>query len=101
MRVSAGLDHSLVQAKDANGKTKLYSLGKEESNYKHLGCSKEQANEGVYRELSMFNDFEIIDFCASHKYNMIVIAGDENITDGLYEHKLSPNLTVNGLLHAY
>lgn len=101
MRVSAGLDHSLVQAKDANGKMRLYSLGKEESNYKHLGCSKEQASEGICREISLFNDFEIIDFCASHKYNMILIAGDEKSTDGLYEHKLGPNQTVNGLLHAY
>ena len=32
---------------------------------------------------------------------MILIAGDEKSTDGLYEHKLSADRTVNGMLHAY
>jgi len=47
---------------DTNGKKHLYSLGKEESNFKHLGCSKEQASESVFREMIQFNDYEIIDF---------------------------------------
>lgn len=44
VEVSAGLDHSLVLAREqAGSKTKLFSLGKEEGNFKHLGCTKEQA----------------------------------------------------------
>jgi len=72
IEVSTGLDHSLVLGRDmnANGnKTKLYSMGKEEANFKHLGCSKEQASEQVIHEITAFQDFTILSFCAATKYN--------------------------------
>merc|ERR1719272_1807471 len=88
LEVSAGLDHTLVLGKEtcANGKTKMFSLGKEENNFKHLGCSKEAAAESVIHEMTAFSDVTVLSFCAGTKYNQIIIAGEKEANDALYEH---------------
>ena len=77
VEVSAGLDHSLVLAEELSQSTvkrsRLYSLGKEEANFRHLGCSKEQASEGVMREITSLSDFKVLSFCAATKYNLIIV----------------------------
>lgn len=102
LEVSTGLDHSLVLGRDnnANGKTKLYSMGKEEANFKHLGCSKEQASESVLHEITAYSDFNVLSFSAGTKYNQIIVAGEKKADDGLYEHQIGDKVS-KGLMHAY
>jgi hypothetical protein len=78
----------------------LFSLGKEEANFKHLGCSKESAGESVIHEMTAFSDFTIKSFCAATKYNQIIIAGEKEANDGLYEHQIGDKVST-GLMHAY
>jgi len=39
LKVSCGFDHSLLLAQSSSGKKVLYSIGKDETNFKHLGAS--------------------------------------------------------------
>lgn len=101
MKVSVGQDHALLFAENAKGNKKLYSIGKEESNNKHLGIQAKDHDESVYREIQSFIDFEVQDFSASAKFSMVIIKGDEKIQDGLYQHQLADGSKAQGLLHFY
>ena len=101
VEVSTGLDHSLVLGKEAaNGKTKLYSFGKDEANFKHLGCTKVEAAETVIHEITAFSEFNILCFSAATKYNQIIVEGEKEANDGLYEHQIGEKVS-KGLMHAY
>jgi len=102
IKVSCGKNHTLVLAKDQTGNTRLYSIGKDESNFKNLGCSQDLAKTGIIRKITNLADLEVQDFSASSCYSMIILKGDKKATDGLYEHKLPGSDSVaKGILHAY
>ncbi len=98
MKVSVGRDHALVLAQDIKGEENLYSIG--QANLKYLGCTEEGAKE-VIRKIPMLASHKIVDFSAGPEYNMVIIEGSKNLTDGLYEHTLPEGKTATGLLHAY
>jgi hypothetical protein len=101
LKVSSGRNHTLVLAKEKNGDARLYSIGQDEKNFKNLGCTAEQAAETTIRKIPHFQDFEIQDFSACTLFSMVILKGEKNPTDGLYEHKLPENVTAKGVLHAY
>jgi alpha-tubulin suppressor-like RCC1 family protein len=88
IKISCGRNHSLVLAEEADGNQRLYSIGKDESNFKNLGCTQQQAGESVIRKIPHFADLEIADFSACSLFSMIILKGEKLATDGLYEHKL-------------
>lgn len=101
LKVSAGQDHALLLAQNSKGVKKFYSIGKEESNFKHLGISAKNQDNEVYREIPVFTDFEIQDFSASAKYSLVIIKGEEKPEVGLYEHELADGSKAKGILHFY
>lgn len=44
-KVSCGQDHTLLMTEDENKVEHFYSIGKEETSSKHLGCSTTEAAE--------------------------------------------------------
>lgn len=101
LKVSVGFDHSLVLVEDANKKQKLFSVGKEDTNFKHLGTTQQIAAESVAREIIYFSDFKIVDFAASHKFSTVVVGGDSSFEDSLYKHELPSGEKASGLVHFY
>jgi len=90
----------LLLAKDKGTNTvRLYSIGKDAGNFKHLGCSQKEAGENVFREISIFSDFEIVDFSASAKYAIVIIGGEKH--KGKYVHSLPDGSEATGLLHFF
>jgi len=79
----------------------FYSIGQEESNAKQLGCTANEAKDSIFHEISSLVDFKIIDFSAASKYSQIIIAGEKNIEDGLYDHEMPDKTKAKGLLHFY
>jgi len=79
----------------------FYSIGKEETNFKHLGCTSGEATDEIFHEISTLADFKIIDFSAASKYSMVIIGGEEKIEDNLYEHEMPDKTKAKGLLHFY
>lgn len=100
-KVSAGFDHTLLMAVDQDNVEHFYSIGKEETNFKHLGCTSGEAADEIFHEISTLADFKIIDFSAASKYSMVIIGGEEKIEDGLYEHEMPDKTKAKGLLHFY
>lgn len=86
---------------DENNEEHFFSIGKEETNNKHLGCTTTEAAESIFHEIETLKDFKIVDFAAASKYSQIIIGGEENVEDGLYEHELPDKTKAKGLLHFY
>ena len=103
IKVKAGFDHSLILFEDETGLQKLYSVGQDENNYFHLGITQQEAEEKTifYREISAFRGFNIVDFVAGYRTSFVIIQGDKEPTDGLYEHKIGRDNVAKGLLHFY
>jgi len=76
IKVSCGRNHSLVLAQEPSGNTRLYSIGKDENNYKNLGCTQLQAEESVIRKIPHFADLEIQDFSACSLFSMVIMKGE-------------------------
>jgi alpha-tubulin suppressor-like RCC1 family protein len=94
VKISCGRNHSLVLAKEANGNTRLYSIGQDESNFKNLGCTQQQAQESCIRKITTLADLEIQDFSACSLFSMIIMKGEASPQDNLYTHKLADDKTV-------
>lgn len=74
LKVSCGKDHTLVLAKEKlTEKVKLFSIGQDDQNFKTLGTTQQLAGESVIRPIQHFNDFDIVDFSASAKFNMVIL----------------------------
>lgn len=86
---------------DENNVEHFYSIGKEETNNKHLGCTTTEAAENIFHEISLLVDFKIVDFSAASKYSQVIIGGEDSVEDNLYEHELPDKTKAKGLLHFY
>lgn len=76
VKVSCGKSVTLVQATDQSGLCRLYSIGKDEANFKNLGCSAESAKTDIIRKVTNLADLDIIDFSAASNFSMIIMKGD-------------------------
>lgn len=54
IKVSVGYDHALLLAENQKGMHKLYSIGKEDGNFKHLGIPNNSQETEVFREIPIF-----------------------------------------------
>lgn len=55
-----------------------------------MGVTKEDINgrKAFYREVLAFQGFSIVDFAAGHRSCHVIIAGDKDPTQSLYEHQI-------------
>ena len=53
IKVSCGFDHSLLLAEEISGKRRFFSIGKEETNFKHLGTTSNDAGEQIFHEIML------------------------------------------------
>jgi hypothetical protein len=51
--VSCGFDHTLLLAQDAKNKQRFFSIGKEETNFRHLGTTSNDAQEQIFHEIML------------------------------------------------
>lgn len=57
-----------------------------------------------FREVTAFQGFDIVDFCAGHRSSHVIIRGDKDLQSGLQEHSLGTGLEkkeAKGILHFY
>jgi alpha-tubulin suppressor-like RCC1 family protein len=101
VKVSCGFDHTLLLTEDKANKRRFFSIGKEETNFKHLGTTSSDAADTIFHEIIALQDFPIVDFSAASKYSMVIVGGEVKADDGLYEHELPDNTKAKGVLHFY
>lgn len=105
LKASIADQHSLILFENLEGKEVLYSAGNETAdNFAHLGCSEEQATdpETPFREVAALSQRKLLAFCAHDApASLVVVAGDEELNKGLYNHKLPGGKIAHGLLHFY
>jgi hypothetical protein len=76
VKVSCGFDHTLLLAEDKTNKRRFFSIGKEETNFKHLGTTSSDAADMIFHEIIALQDFPIVDFSAASKYSMVIVGGE-------------------------
>jgi hypothetical protein len=83
---------------------RLLSIGVDDKNFNHLGISQSEADDKTkfYREISYFSGFKIKDFTAGNRSSYVVVEGDKDYCDNLYEHSIPEvDSKAKGFLHFY
>jgi hypothetical protein len=71
-----------------------------------LGITQiEAADTNIFfREVTAFQDFNIVDFSAGHRSSHVIIQGDKDLHTGLQQHTIGEGLEkreAKGILHFY
>jgi hypothetical protein len=105
LTASLGEHHSMILFENQEGKNVLYSVGTEVAdNFAHLGCREDQANdtESPFREVQALSQRKVLSFKAHDApVSLVVVAGDDVLNKGLYNHSLPGGKVAHGLLHFY
>lgn len=105
LQASLSEHHSLILFENMEGKQVLYAAGIETAdNFAHLGCNEDQANdtETPFREVATLSQRRVLALKAHDApASLLIVAGDDELNKGLYNHSLPAGKVAHGLLHFY